>query len=385
MISLNISFYFFCILIATVNLLLTAVLLFTLRKARNLRANRILGVVLLLLGVSFMSDVLWANRFFDYYPHLFEYDSPVSLCIGPLVFLYIRYQTNPKARLQPADLLHLLPVILYVWLLRNFLFSSASAKAEMIHNLTIPNFIFVQYLKKVQLLLYGLLCYRLLIRHKRVTRELLSNLQSRQLEWMQHLLLGAAMLFGVWVISNEVRWAEPALGLALLGFSYWVAYLSVQQESSLAHMNTETVLPIIAEEPAVRYRHSTLTEEYLVHTVKKIERHMSEQKPYLDGDLTLTSLAEQLQINPNQLSQVLNEGLTENFYRFVNRYRVEESKQMLLDPAFSHYNILGIAFQAGFSTKSTFNKTFKELTGLSPSEFVKHNRLGRTENPNAEK
>ncbi len=63
--NLNISFYLICIVIAVVNLLLTAMLLFTLRKARNIRANRILGVLLLLLGASFMSDVLWTNRFFD--------------------------------------------------------------------------------------------------------------------------------------------------------------------------------------------------------------------------------------------------------------------------------------------------------------------------------
>jgi AraC-like DNA-binding protein len=385
--NLNISFYIICIVIAGVNLLLTAVLLFTLRKAVNIPANRILGVVLLLCGASFMSDVLWSNRFFDYYPHLFEYDTPMSLCIGPLVYLYIRYQINPKTRLQPSDLLHLLPVMLYVWLLRDFLFSSASTKLEMINNLTIPNWLFVQYLKKAQLLLYGLACYRLLVRHRRITRELLSNLKSRQLQWMQHLLLGAGVLFGVWVISNEVRWAEPALGVTLLAFSYWVAFQSVQQESSFAHVDTETILPIIQEEPAVRYRHSTLTQEYLLNIVKKIESHMSEHKPYLEGELTLTSLAGQLDIHPNQLSQILNEGLSENFYRFVNRYRVEESKRLLLDPAFAHYNILGIAFQAGFSTKSTFNKTFKELTGLSPSEFVKQNRLGngRKDEPSAEK
>lgn len=384
--NLNFSYYLICVVIAAVNLLLAAVLLFSLRKARNIQANRILGVLLLLLGASFMSDVLWTNRFFSYYPHLFEYDTPMSLLIGPLLYLYIRYQINPKTHLKPLDLLHLLPVVLYIWLLRDFLFSGASAKVQMIDKFTIPNFLLVQYLKKAQLLLYGMVCYRLLSRHKRVTRELLSNLESRQLQWMQHLLLGAGLLFGVWMISNEVRWAEPVLGLTLLSFSYWVAYQSVQQESSFAHVDTERVLPIIEEEPAVRYRHSTLTQEYLLPVIKKIQSHMAEHKPYLDGELTLTSLAEQLEINPNQLSQILNEGLSENFYRFVNRYRVEESKLLLLDPAFARYNILGIAFQAGFNTKSTFNKTFKELTGLSPSEFVKQNRPdnGRKEEPHAE-
>jgi AraC-like DNA-binding protein len=374
--NLPTRFYLICVAVAASNFLLTAVLLFLLKKARNVRANRVLGIVLLLLGASFMSDVLWANHFFDSYPHLFEYDTPMGLCIGPLFYLYIRYQVNPKTRLRPPDLLHLLPLVLYVWLLRDFLFSSAAAKLDMINDLTIPNFLFVQYLKKAQLLLYGLVCYRLLVRHKRVTHELLSNLENRQLQWLQHLLLGAGVLLGVWIISNELPWAQPALGLTMFGFSYWIAYHSVQQESSFAHVATETVLPIIEEEPAVRYRNSTLSQEYLLHVIKKLESYMAESKPYLDGELTLTLLAGQLEINPNQLSQILNEGLGENFYRFVNRYRVEESKRLLLDPAFAHYNILGIAFQAGFSTKSTFNKTFKELTGLSPSEFVKQNRPG---------
>lgn len=181
----------------------------------------------------------------------------------------------------------------------------------------------------------------------------------------------------MWVVSGEVRWTEPGLGLTLLGFSYWIAGRAVQQESSFATVATETVLPILAEEPAVRYRNATLPEAYRREVMAKIEAHMREQKPYLDGELTLTALAGQLAINPNQLSQVLNEGFGENFYRFVNRYRVEESKRLLLDPAFAHYNILGIAYEAGFSTKSTFNKTFKELTGLSPSTFVKQHHPAR--------
>jgi AraC-like DNA-binding protein len=291
-----------------------------------------------------------------------------------LVYLYIRYQINPKTRLQPLDLLHLLPLVLYVWLLRDFLFSSAADKLEMIHQGTIPDFLFVQYLKKAQLLLYGLVSYRLLVRHRRVTHELLSNLESRQLRWLQHLLLGAGVLLGVWVISNELSLAESILGLTLLGFSYWIACQALQQESSFAHIATETVLPIIEEEPAVRYRNSLLPEEYLKEAMGKIEQYMMDEKPYLNGDLSLTHLAEQMAYNPNQLSQILNEGFGENFYRFVNRYRVEESKRLLIDPAFAHYSVLGIAFQAGFGTKSTFNKTFKELTGLSPSEFARQHR-----------
>ena len=67
----------------------------------------------------------------------------------------------------------------------------------------------------------------------------------------------------------------------------------------------------------------------------------------------------------------MNEGFGENFYKFINRFRIEESQRLLLNPAFNHFNILGIAFEAGFNSKATFNKTFKENIGISPSEFVK--------------
>jgi YesN/AraC family two-component response regulator len=103
----------------------------------------------------------------------------------------------------------------------------------------------------------------------------------------------------------------------------------------------------------------------------QLTQHMAQAKPYLESDLTLTALAKSLDLNPYHLSQVLNEGFGENFYKFINRYRVEESKRLLLNPAFSHYTLLAIASEAGFSSKTTFNKTFKEHTGLTPSEFIK--------------
>jgi AraC-like DNA-binding protein len=137
---------------------------------------------------------------------------------------------------------------------------------------------------------------------------------------------------------------------------------------------TEAILPIIKEVAHVRYRNSPLSEEDLQRLMQQATHHMTHQKPYLYSELSLTTLAEQLKMNPNLLSQVLNEGFGENFYRFVNRYRVEESKRLLLDPAYKHYTILAIALEAGFSSKSTFNRTFKEIAGCSPSDFTRQNK-----------
>lgn len=184
------------------------------------------------------------------------------------------------------------------------------------------------------------------------------------------------MLFLVWILSNELGLSDELMGMIFLGFSYWVAYHALSQEYLFEKVRTETVLPIIQQEPDLRYRNSTLTSEDLQGRMAQVEQYMREAKPYLNSDLTLTTLAEALDLNSYYLSQVLNEGCSENFYKLINRYRVEESKQILLNPAFSHYSILAVANQAGFSAKSTFNKTFKEHTGLAPSEFVRQHQPG---------
>jgi AraC-like DNA-binding protein len=375
---LFINFYLFCLVLAAANLLLAALLLFTLRKARNRKANTVLGILLLALAATFLSDIMLLNQGFQVCPHLLDYDSLLILLYGPLLYGYILHQTRPQFQVRPAHLLHLLPLVGYVILLWDFFTADAATKLAytQAHDWGAISFILAYYLSKLQLFLYGLACYRLLVHHSRVIRELVSSLEHRQLRWLRHLLVGATVLFFVWILTNELGLPEGLLGAVLLGFSYWLAYHAFSQEYLFANVRTEQVSTILEEAPDVRYRNSTLTPEDLQRRMTQVEQYMREAKPYLDSELTLTTLADALDLNPYYLSQVLNDGFQENFYKFINRYRVEESKQLLLDPAFSHYTILAIANQAGFSAKSTFNKTFKEHTQLSPSEFVKQHRPG---------
>ncbi len=96
---------------------------------------------------------------------------------------------------------------------------------------------------------------------------------------------------------------------------------------------------------------------------------MENEKPFTDGDLNIQKLAEKLSIPANHLSQTINEKLGQTFSDFVNSYRVEAAKQKLVDPAFSHLSVLGIAEAVGFNSKSSFNSVFKKHTKMTPSEF----------------
>jgi AraC-like DNA-binding protein len=110
----------------------------------------------------------------------------------------------------------------------------------------------------------------------------------------------------------------------------------------------------------------------------KIEEIMKESKPYLNPKLTLNDLAAQLNVSPHVMSKTLNDSFQKNFFDFINTYRTETFKEKLDDPKFQNYTFLAVAFEAGFNSKSAFNRSFKRVTGQSPSEYLQS--INKTEN-----
>jgi AraC-like DNA-binding protein len=152
---------------------------------------------------------------------------------------------------------------------------------------------------------------------------------------------------------------------------YGLAYLGLRQPETTAGSDAPTPADEVAVQPAKKYEKSTLTSERSEFYLKKLLSIMETEKPYTDGDLTLSKLASKLSISAHHLSQIINERLKQNFFDFVNTYRVAEAKRKLVDPAKKHYSLLAIAEEVGFNSKSAFNVAFKKQTNMTPSEFRK--------------
>ncbi|MDC6391123.1 AraC family transcriptional regulator [Maribacter sp. PR1] len=112
-----------------------------------------------------------------------------------------------------------------------------------------------------------------------------------------------------------------------------------------------------------------LEEEDSKNLLNTLTIFMNEKKPFLEGDISLITLASSIEVNPKALSYVINEHMHKNFNQYINDWRIEEVKKRLNDKKYSNLKMLTIAFDCGFNSKSTFNLAFKKATGLSPSEY----------------
>ncbi|WP_217447670.1 helix-turn-helix domain-containing protein [Maribellus comscasis] len=108
--------------------------------------------------------------------------------------------------------------------------------------------------------------------------------------------------------------------------------------------------------------------------MKMVLNFMETEKPYLDAQLSLGSMAENLQLHPNKLSYLINEKTGMNFNEFVNQFRLSHFKQIAVDKKNSHLTILGMAYESGFNSKTVFNVYFKKVEGITPGGWLKQSK-----------
>jgi YesN/AraC family two-component response regulator len=116
-----------------------------------------------------------------------------------------------------------------------------------------------------------------------------------------------------------------------------------------------------------KYKSSSITPEVQQQLLSRLKEMMRSSKPFLKPDFSLPELADQLRVTVHQLSQVINEGLGKSFFEMTAEYRVEEAKRLLKEQM--NIKIEEIAEQVGYNSKSSFNTSFKKITGKTPSEW----------------
>lgn len=224
---------------------------------------------------------------------------------------------------------------------------------------------------------YGVRALRQVINHNREIRQRYSTIEERQLLWLGYLAFGFIGVWSMRLISNVVGILNEVAGtfhedlggtigvLSIYPFTIlicWMAALGMARGVRAADgAGTEAIAP--STDGATPYFNPEM--------IGKLNDLMSRVKLYQDPDLHLDGLADSMGISTRSLSALINGHYEQNFYDFVNDYRVRDAQRQLQDPALKSRTIQRVFQDAGFSSKSTFNNYFKKVTGKTPSEYRK--------------
>jgi len=225
---------------------------------------------------------------------------------------------------------------------------------------------------------YYLICIYKLWRHKQNIRNYYSNTQFVDLKWLYFLAYGFAafLFFGIFTnLLYQFFKIELPFGsrhyswMVMVIYIFGIGFYGFRQKGIFSEIEVQPEAPNGSEHPVGVYEKSGLGKEERDGILSRLQAYMETHKPYVDSELNLRNLSDALKTTPHKLSQVINEQLNCNFFEYVNHYRVEEAKKALSDPNTKDLKIIAIAYDCGFSSKSTFYTAFKKQTSLTPSEF----------------
>lgn len=362
-------------------------------------ADRLLALILLLLCFHLGQYLLGFGGWYDaegvYSTFMFYFPFHNFPLIAPLIYFYFYSLTNRQWTFQRRDWLHFIPgFIAYLPYLYFILYDWGWVKliqgAEFIGQGGTQGPAVVRYQFLVEevsghvgiifILLYGILTIR---NYRRYRRYLVANFADEvrnELGWLRNLLV----LVTVGLSLNILVYAGIYLGVLQSGYiDYWKGYfvlsvvvyfLSVFGYSQTSQLSGRLAFPVLPSSEAGKEGIAMVNDQELANMRGKLLEHMAQQQPFLDPEITLNDLAEQLRIPPGQLSRIINQGFSCNFSEFINRYRVAHVQQLLLQGEAQQFTLLAIALNSGFNSKATFNRVFKKMTGKTPGDFLADHR-----------
>ena len=369
------------ILLGSLQGFILATLLWTNAKGRRL-SNRLLAVLIGLLALmSLAVGVPVANRWVSLALDVLPFF--MAMPLGPLIYFYVQSVSKPNFRLGKKERLQFLPVLLdwgaplVSWTFFAGFFlefwpredgpSWGAVMNEYNTYVDIPRWLSVTT--------YLFLTARFLHRQQRTTTNSVTDEQRGTMRWLRQFVRVFLVFQGIWLI-HLVPYIIPSFRGPLLDrFGWYPIYIPIAVLiywlGFKGYLHTRT---IGLTRPIPKVPGSELSEEIVKQAIHLLTDAMTNECLFLDSELTVEKLGQRTRLAPKTISAVLNQHLHKNFNGFINEYRVEEVKQRLTNPAYEHLTLTGIAFECGFNSQSTFQRTFKQQTGMSPGEFATHQK-----------
>lgn len=319
---------------------------FLLVKAEKRLSDYFLGGLLLMLSIRIIKSVfLFFNR--GMLELFIQVGLTACFLIGPFLWLYVKSMVAPSAALKKYWWVQVVP---YVVFLLGF------SRVYSYYDNYLAWQWFIEGIYK-QWLLYILLSgYTLWPLWKKLWQR--ESLREEEF-WLLSIFGGTTVIWAAYEFAHYTSYIVGALSFTFLGYV-----------SLLLGWYKKSNKPIAVDLP-LKYANSTLDVPTIAQYQQTINQYLKDEKAYLDPQLTLVKLSEQLGINRKDISQVINQTEGQNYSNYIAQLRVVEAQRLLQDPNYSHYTIAAIAYESGFNSLSSFNTHFKRIVGETALSYKK--------------
>lgn len=307
-----------------------------------------------------------------YLIHLFRLDSPIHYLLGPTVYFFTLSTLKPEFRFKRIHLLHLLPFLINFIAFLPFYCNTADFKLSNYENLMAQGTVVMrlQYLLKT-ISLFAYFVAQLFLFNKYQIKKLQHNkFNQYQVSWFllyfgsQFILISTSLFdhfSGLHLFGDPYRFI-----IKMVAFFLYCIMIGLLFFPSILYGNT-----VVEKEIKPKYSHSKLSNTEKETILNNLNTFMNgESKPFLNEKIAMAEIAKMINVSTQQISQVVNEKTNLNFNDFVNAFRIEEAKIMLLSNTYLKLTIDAIAQKSGFRSKSAFYVAFKKHTGNTPKEFI---------------
>lgn len=374
--------------IAVFTMFILSVFLFTV-KTRNKLANHLFGIYLLVIAFDLIG--FFTTKTMDY-PTIQILKTSSSLLQMPLFFFYVSAACFNNFKFTPKHLLHSLPFLLFLFIFK-------------IQYFTKQNFFWYEIAGELQFIAYIIAVFLVLKRYKTIYLENYAKANYYVHKWLFQITILACIahsfVIARWFLTssnlhNLVLNINIIISTSVLGITVFFVLNALYKPSLFTgvDMNIESIQSLLKEEEKISKtteRSISINSEFSIRQqqtegeaktgVERAEKEdlyekmlidfMEQEKPYLDSELTLQKLSQQINTPEKELSIFINHELGNHFFDFINNYRIKDALELLEDTSKDKKTVQEIYFAVGFNSKSSFYTAFKKKTNLTPTQYRK--------------
>jgi len=356
----GLSFLEIITIITAIQLLLLGIVLIA-RKAGKRQSHLILAAFMFanaLLLIYFLISLL----------DLFNMPS-ISVfyyLLGPLIYLYVLSLCEKNFSL---NIKHWFHVLLFIAIVLFLIFKPLLTNGQPSKQWNYNEYLLSQIILHLQIATYIIASFYKIYLYRKDIKNHFSTIEQINLNWLLIIIVAFAAMW----LMDFTSFIITIMGKAGSGTIYYLLISSIAINLLFANYMVYRGLKqpdaFSGIKPAGKYASSNISNEKENDLAKQLKLLMQNKKPFLSADLTIKDLSEQLNTHQKYLSQVINNQFHQNFFDFINGYRIEEAKVIISKNEDDKMTILEILFEVGFNSKSAFNNAFKKHTGKTPTEF----------------